>query len=374
MQQPENTQNYNRYAYVLNNPLKYTDPSGEIIELAAAIIIGAVIAATTYTMTALLADVPFSVGGLAKATFVGAASAAVTFGIGTAATNLFTNFYSQAAFQAVAHGTFQGAMTAVSGGKFWSGFAAGALSSIAASAWSADLNGSSKAGLGWAENARESSAGMIAFGTVSGGVGAKLTGGNFWQGAATGLFVSGLNHAAHAMMKPKYTVAGINGAGGEEASGNPALKELVEGQGGKMFTSSVGGGDDEIIAYLKAGFEKGNQLKLYGHSRGGAAAVRIANKLGAMNIHISEMTLYDPVGMYFGGSFNFDYPNVSKVTNYYQRNPTDWMRNLDNPFIGSPVSGSFQWPAINNVNLTGQSYNGGLINHLNITRYAIKNP
>jgi pimeloyl-ACP methyl ester carboxylesterase len=178
------------------------------------------------------------------------------------------------------------------------------------------------------------------------------------------------------MMQPKTTVAGIYGAGGEDASGNPDLKALVEGQGGTMFTSSVGGGDDEIIAYLKAGFEKGNDLKLYGHSRGGAAAVRIANKLGAMHINISEMTLYDPVGMYGGGSFNFDYPNVMKVTNYYQRNPIDgvafW---ADNPFKGSPVSGSFQWPAINNVNLTGHYYRPGiLMNHLNITRYAIKNP
>ena len=110
------------------SPLKYTDPSGELFgldDLVAAVIIGAVIAATTYTLTAALADVPFSVGGLAKATFIGAASAAVTFGIGTAAGNLFTNFYSQAAFQAAAHGTFQGGMTAISGGKFWSGFAAG---------------------------------------------------------------------------------------------------------------------------------------------------------------------------------------------------------------------------------------------------------
>lgn len=35
------------------------------------------------------------------------------------------------------------------------------------------------------------------FGTISGGAGARLTGGNFWQGAATGLVVSGLNHLAH---------------------------------------------------------------------------------------------------------------------------------------------------------------------------------
>ncbi|CAD0004193.1 RHS repeat-associated core domain-containing protein [Flavobacterium salmonis] len=208
IQQPENTQNYNRYSYVLNNPLMYTDPSGEvIIGFAGAVIIGATIAALTYTVTALLADVPFSVGGLAKATFIGAASSAVTYGIGSASTSLFTNFYSQAAFQAVAHGTFQGSMTAISGGKFWSGFAAGALSSIASSAWSGGdtitdngnytMSLTKHAGLG----AGTGDLGMIAFGTVSGGAGAALTGGNFWQGAVTGLVVSGLNHAMHKMVE-----------------------------------------------------------------------------------------------------------------------------------------------------------------------------
>jgi RHS repeat-associated protein len=34
IQAPGNTQNYNRYAYCLNNPLKYTDPSGNLIQLA----------------------------------------------------------------------------------------------------------------------------------------------------------------------------------------------------------------------------------------------------------------------------------------------------------------------------------------------------
>ncbi len=31
VQMPDNTQNFNRYSYVLNNPLKYTDPSGNLI-------------------------------------------------------------------------------------------------------------------------------------------------------------------------------------------------------------------------------------------------------------------------------------------------------------------------------------------------------
>lgn len=231
VQEPENTQNYNRYAYCVNNPLKYTDTNGEWFgmgEFATAVVIGALIAGATYTMTALLSDVPFTVGGLAKATFIGAASAAVTFGIGTAAGNLFTNFYSQAAFQAVAHGTFQGGMTAISGGKFWSGFAAGALSSIAASAWSGGGATSNYHGAG---NFANSGVGMIAFGTVSGGVGAKLTGGNFWQGAATGLVVSGLNHFAHkaivrGMIYERLKTAGIEDPYAEASYAGLSLEEF----------------------------------------------------------------------------------------------------------------------------------------------------
>lgn len=43
IQAPDNSQNFNRYAYCLNNPLKYTDPDGEIFW--APIIIGATIGA-----------------------------------------------------------------------------------------------------------------------------------------------------------------------------------------------------------------------------------------------------------------------------------------------------------------------------------------
>ncbi|MFK8308351.1 polymorphic toxin type 23 domain-containing protein, partial [Capnocytophaga cynodegmi] len=52
VQDPFNTQNFNRYGYVLNNPLKYTDPSGEFIW--APIIIGAIMAATSYTVNAII--------------------------------------------------------------------------------------------------------------------------------------------------------------------------------------------------------------------------------------------------------------------------------------------------------------------------------
>lgn len=226
IQDPSNTQNYNRYGYVLNNPLKYTDPSGEIV-VGVAIGIGAAIAALTYTITALVTDVPFNVGGLVKATFIGAASSAVTFGIGSAAGNLFANFYSQAAFSAAAHGTFQGGMTAISGGKFWSGFAAGAISSIAASAWTggSSMSEAGKNGValpntgmsGIGGNFASSGVGMITFGTVSGGVGAQLTGGNFWQGAVTGLVISGLNHYAHMADDNGYDKNGnkINSNGGD---------------------------------------------------------------------------------------------------------------------------------------------------------------
>ena len=44
---------------------------------------------------------------------------------------------------------------------------------------------------------------MIAFGTIMGGAGAALTGGNFWNGAVTGLVVSGLNHAMQHGIDPK---------------------------------------------------------------------------------------------------------------------------------------------------------------------------
>ncbi|VXB33207.1 conserved exported hypothetical protein [Flavobacterium sp. 9AF] len=197
IQDPYNTQNYNRYGYVLNNPLKYNDPSGEIADILVAVIVGAVISATSYTLTALLADVPFTPGGFVKASFMGALSGAISFGIGEAADGI-KQFGTRFVFQTLAHGTSQGFISGVQGGDFFQSFAAGALSSMASGLWTGGklaTEGESWAGLGGKFS--QSTVGILTFGTISGGAGAALTGGNFWTGAATGFVVSGLNHAMH---------------------------------------------------------------------------------------------------------------------------------------------------------------------------------
>ncbi|MFC4815985.1 RHS repeat-associated core domain-containing protein [Flavobacterium sp. GCM10023249] len=209
VQDPYNTQNYNRYGYVLNNPLKYTDPSGEIL---APILIGAAVGLGSYFVTAFLNHQPFTFMGAAKATFIGGLSGLVTFGIGEWAQNTITNFYSRAAMQALAHGFFQGSMSGIQGGNFWVGFASGALASIASSAWSGGKTsnavhtfGGQKVEVlnqvvkGLGGSFAQNSVGTIVFGAIMGGAGASLAKGNFWQGAVTGGIVAGLNHALHQM-------------------------------------------------------------------------------------------------------------------------------------------------------------------------------
>jgi hypothetical protein len=97
-------------------------------------------------------------------------------------------------------------MTTVQGGNFWTGFAAGSLASVASSLYQggqSTMVNSAGERVGIAGTGLNSigdnlgGAGMIAFGTIAGGAGAALTGGNFWQGAVTGLVVSGLNHYLH---------------------------------------------------------------------------------------------------------------------------------------------------------------------------------
>ncbi|MDX6188498.1 polymorphic toxin type 23 domain-containing protein [Flavobacterium sp. Fl-318] len=82
IQDPSNTQNYNRYGYCWNNPLKYTDPSGEIVwaPIIAGAIIGAIIGAVGYGVQAIQTG-NWSWGQFSISVLSGAAIGAITGGV-----------------------------------------------------------------------------------------------------------------------------------------------------------------------------------------------------------------------------------------------------------------------------------------------------
>lgn len=150
IQDPNNTQCYNKYGYAMNNPLLYNDPSGEILPaLLVAVIIGAAVSVASYAIGSYIATGSWesvSLSGALKAAFWGAVAGAATFGIGSCFSTVVDGVRTATAFaktfggvlvQAAAHGISQGtlAMMQSNGAGFLSGAAAGFFGSLGATAW-----------------------------------------------------------------------------------------------------------------------------------------------------------------------------------------------------------------------------------------------
>jgi hypothetical protein len=93
VQDPSNAQSYNRYSYCLNNPLLYTDPSGEkwwhwlLIGLGADIFTGGALS-TTVVLTAMAATTTAGLAGMsASITFAGTVGPIAVGSIGSATAN-----------------------------------------------------------------------------------------------------------------------------------------------------------------------------------------------------------------------------------------------------------------------------------------------
>ena len=120
-------------------------------------------------------------------------------------------------------------MSAIDGGNFLSGFAAGAISSIISSGVElfADLQNMFVflGDKGISDNAIKAI--QIATGGLSGGISSSIAGGNFWSGARQGVITSGLNHAVNHI---------------SEQIQRPSFKKLLKGY--PKYKEYGGGYDD----------------------------------------------------------------------------------------------------------------------------------
>lgn len=181
VQLPGFSQSYNRYSYCLNNPLKYTDPSGEFIEF---------IAFGLFNVASSMMQAAANGDNIWKAGLMGALSSGAAFGIGQAF--LSTGFIGKAIqgwsplgrelLRAGAHGLSGGLLSMLGGGNFGSGLASGAMSS--------GLGAYAK-GLGMNMGLRVLSSAAM------GGIAAWATGGNFLQGALQGMKIGLFNDVFH---------------------------------------------------------------------------------------------------------------------------------------------------------------------------------
>lgn len=196
IQDPNNTQNYNKYSYVLNNPMMYNDPSGEFFFAALFLIFQYIMLAMAMVqlvgMIIQLAIGDLSFGQFLKFMIIQAVSSLVSYGVGELfrAGGFAVKVLGEATAKLakpVVHAISQGVLSIMRGESFINGFATALLASVAAGI-GLDLGGKER----WSRTL-----GATVGGAIGGGVGSVLSGGNFWQGATTGAIIGYFNDSMH---------------------------------------------------------------------------------------------------------------------------------------------------------------------------------
>ena len=212
IQAPHNTQSYNRYTYVLNNPLKYTDPSGfffkkifkalgitkllsilpaellMVASIAAAVLLGpggawAIQGLSTITQGAIAGAVSGFIGsgGDLKAAVVGGLTGAAFAGIG----DKFAKFKDLDTVQKMEkialHGLTGGASSVANGGKFGAGFMSAGFTQAMSLGGGFEKMGAVEKAVTTGDRAKNAVIAGIVGGTAS-----VIGGGKFANGAQTG--------------------------------------------------------------------------------------------------------------------------------------------------------------------------------------------
>ncbi|PWN64736.1 RHS repeat-associated core domain-containing protein [Chryseobacterium oncorhynchi] len=213
IQSPYNTQNYNKYGYVLNNPLIYNDPSGEVfflipilVKVAVGALYGAIVGAgvgiLAYTIKGLITK---NWEGFGKSVLGGAIAGGIAGGLNALGTSLFTpassilntgtwNLLSNTVTQLMIDGkidatTFATAIIgSIVGNKLpgWKSLGGNGLGAWAKNAVGELLHSSTKYGI---------------TGAVTGGFSAIFRGNNIWDGFKKGFENGAYNGAGQAFGK-----------------------------------------------------------------------------------------------------------------------------------------------------------------------------
>lgn len=165
-------------------------------------------------------------------------------------------------------------MSGASGGTYAQGLLSGALGSIIGSG-AGSLLQNSGAGL--------QAAGTVSAGALAGGIGAKIMGGNFWDGARNGAISAGLNHAIH---------TGVFGEGILWSSLTGEIRHLF-GQDANVGTLSLNGSSG-----VNVGVETGAIEILRGNDKGIHPITDVSTGIGGVEVTLTV----ELMKLYYSGS------------------------------------------------------------------------
>lgn len=174
VQTPDFSQNYNRYSYCLNNPLKYADPSGELFGIDDLVWFGAAMGAFMGAMEAKMSGKSVWKGAL-----VGGLSSFASYGVGSLFGHGLGTFGHEL-LRAGAHGLTSGALNWLNGDNFFTGAASGFASSLVGSG---------------AQALHFNTDGLLASTSLGGGLASLASGGKFMDGFQIGMSVGLYNHS-----------------------------------------------------------------------------------------------------------------------------------------------------------------------------------
>lgn len=183
IQFPDYSQSYNRYSYCLNNPLKYTDPSGQFLEGFAL-----VAAMSIFKVGSSMLRAHATGGNILKAGLASLLTSPLcSYGIG----KLYGECGSvgKELLRAGTHGMASGLASVMDGGNFGS-FASGFISGGAAASF---MSGKMK-GLAPDDCTGQNKTNILFKAALIGGGAALMTGGNFLKGAMIGYNIAAFNY------------------------------------------------------------------------------------------------------------------------------------------------------------------------------------